>query len=217
MPVAFCLVENKRGQVLLVQRGYGKEKYKWSLPGGHVDGKEGYQQAAARETREETGLRVKIISTIMVGRTHAIQTFFGVIKGGNLRAKRPECLDAGFFSYHNLPELAFGADRRAIKSWQEMKVRHEQLATQSPPSQCPYCNSATIRLRKYPHKNPYRCQSCQRTLQSASHPNVIKHQIGSYRFEPNPAGWEQIGRWNAWDSQKSDMSRVPEWVMDTLT
>lgn len=61
MPVAFCLVENKSGQVLLIQRGYGKEKYKWSLPGGNVDGKEGYQQAAARETREETGLRAKII------------------------------------------------------------------------------------------------------------------------------------------------------------
>ena len=53
MPVAFCLVENKQGQVLLIQRGYGKEKYKWSLPGGNVDGKEGYQRAAARETREE--------------------------------------------------------------------------------------------------------------------------------------------------------------------
>ena len=73
MPVAFCLVENKSGQVLLIQRGYGKEKYKWSLPGGNVDGKEGYQQAAARETREETGLRAKI-STIMVGRTHAIMS-----------------------------------------------------------------------------------------------------------------------------------------------
>ncbi len=108
MPVAFCLVENKSGQVLLVQRGYGKEKYKWSLPGGHVDGKEGYQRAAARETREEAGLRVKIISTIMVGHTNAIQTFFGIIVGGTLKAKRPECLDARFFSYHNLPELAFG-------------------------------------------------------------------------------------------------------------
>ena len=57
MPVAFCLVENKQGQVLLIQRGYGKEKYKWSLPGGNVDGKEGYQRAAARETREEACIK----------------------------------------------------------------------------------------------------------------------------------------------------------------
>ena len=213
MPVAFCLVENKQGQVLLVQRGYGKEKYKWSLPGGHVDGKEGYQQAAARETREETGLKVKIISTVMVGHTHAIQTFFGVITGGKLKARRPECLDARFFSYHNLPDLAFGADRRAIKSWQEMKAHHEQLATQPPPTQCPHCNSATIRLRKYPHKNPYRCQSCQRTLQPSSRSTVIKHSIDA---APSPAGWELIGEWNAWDSGKFDISRVPKWVQDTL-
>ena len=214
MPVAFCLVENRRGQVLLVQRGFGKEKYKWSLPGGHVDGKEGYQRAAARETLEETNLRVKIISTIMVGKSNPIQTFYGIITGGTLRAKRPECLDARFFSYHNLPELAFGADRRAINSWLEMKARHEQLAIQPPPTQCPYCDGTTIHLRKHPHKKSYRCQSCKRTLQSASHPNAIKHQIGS---EPDPVGWERIGRWNAWDSQKSDMSRVPEWVTDTLS
>ena len=213
MAVAFCLVENKSCQVLLVQRGFGKEKYKWSLPGGHVDGNEGYKKAAARETREETGLRVKIISNVMVGRTNPIQTFFGIIIGGALRAKRPECLDARFFSYHNLPELAFGADRRAIKSWQEMKASHEQLATQPPPAQCPHCNSETIRLRKYPHKNPYRCQSCQRTLQLPSHRNVVKHSIDA---APSPADWELIGGWNAWDIRKYDMSRVPKWVQDTL-
>ncbi len=70
-----------------------------------------------------------------------------------------------------------------------------------------------IRLRKYPHKNPYCCQSGKRTLPSSSRPNVIKHSISS---APGLAGWEQIGRWNAWDSQKYDMSRVPKWVVDTL-
>ena len=34
---AFCLVENSRGEVLLIQRGYGQEKGKWSLAGGFVD------------------------------------------------------------------------------------------------------------------------------------------------------------------------------------
>ena len=31
---AFGLVVNERNEVLLIQRGYGKEKSKWSLPGG---------------------------------------------------------------------------------------------------------------------------------------------------------------------------------------
>ena len=126
--IAFCLVENKSGQVLLVQRGYGREKYKWSLPGGHVDHKERSWHAAMRETREETGLRVKIVSTVMVGRTHQIKTFYGILEGGRLKAKRPECLDAKFFAYDKLPPLAFNADRRAIAAWQKMKADHSRLA-----------------------------------------------------------------------------------------
>ena len=113
--VAFCLIENDSGQVLLVQRGYGKEKFKWSLPGGNCDGQEDYHQAASREVREETGLRVEIISTIFEGRRHSIKTYFGKIRGGHLKAKRPECLDAKCFDYNHLPPLAFSADSRAVK------------------------------------------------------------------------------------------------------
>jgi 8-oxo-dGTP diphosphatase len=62
--VAFCLVENDKTQVLLIQRGYGKEKGKWSLPGGFVDKGESSRHAAYRETKEETGLIVEIVSTV---------------------------------------------------------------------------------------------------------------------------------------------------------
>ena len=34
---AFCLVENGRGEILFIRRGYGRENGKWSLPGGFVD------------------------------------------------------------------------------------------------------------------------------------------------------------------------------------
>ena len=60
---AFCLVENSRGEILLVQRGYDKERGKSSLRGGLVDRGEGSSQAAYRETKEQTGLVVKIVST----------------------------------------------------------------------------------------------------------------------------------------------------------
>ena len=53
--VAFCLVENEKGEVLFVQRAHGQEKGKWSLPGGLVDRGEGSRHAAYRETREENG------------------------------------------------------------------------------------------------------------------------------------------------------------------
>ena len=211
-PVAFCLVENKSGQVLLVQRGYGKEKYKWSLPGGHVDHKERSHHAAVRETREETGLRVKTVSTVLVGRNNPIKTFFGLIEGGRLKAKRPECLDARFFAYDNLPVLAFGADRRAIDAWQEMKASHSELKGRPTPDLCPHCDSTKITLRRYPHKNHYRCQSCDGTLQSSTRPGVMQYTDVSKVGGAD--GWEHIG---GYDYFKCDLSRVPDWVVKSLS
>ena len=174
--VAFCLIENDSGQVLLIQRGYGKQKYKWSLPGGNCDGKESYSQAAAREVREETGLRVEIISTIFEGRRHAIKTYFGRVKGGHLKAKRPECLDAKFFDYNHLPPLAFSADSRAVKDWQDMKSTHARLASDPRTPPCPSCGSDNTRLRHYPHHNPYRCRFCNSVF--AADPSVLNTSNG---------------------------------------
>ena len=166
--VAFCLVENDRGQVLLVQRGYGQEKYKWSLPGGHCDGKEPYDTAAARETKEETGLRVEVHSLVLEGRNRHIKTYFARVKGGRLKPRKPECLDAKFFDYERLPPLAFSADRRALRDWQDMKAAHARRASnpQAPP--CPHCGSGHAKLRHYPHHNPYRCQSCNEVFADGS-------------------------------------------------
>lgn len=114
--------------------------------------------------REETGLKVEIISTILEGHKHPIKSFYGLIMGGQLRIQKKECLDARFFSYDKLPELAFGADRRAIGSWRDMKARHSKLMDTDLPSDCPSCGSEKIRLRQYPHKASYRCQSCNRVF-----------------------------------------------------
>ena len=164
--VAFCLVENSRGEVLFIQRGYGKEKGKWSLPGGLVDRGESSKHAAYRETKEETGLIVEIISTVMVGRTRPIKTFAGRVKGGKLRFQRRECLDVRFRDPKRIRphDLAFDADRRALRLWSEMKAKHDELKRQPLPEECPQCGSSRVRLRHYPHQNHYRCDSCKKTF-----------------------------------------------------
>ena len=168
--LAFCLVENDAGQVLLVQRGYGEEKFKWSLPGGYSDKGESRSRAASRETREETGLRVESISLIFEGRKS--KTYFGTIKGGRLKAQRPECLDARFFDYDRLPPLAFSGDRRSLDVWQGMKSDHARLASASNAPPCPNCNSDNTSLRRYPHHRPYRCRSCNSVFSVAEHKEV---------------------------------------------
>ena len=166
--VAFCLVENDKGQVLLVQRGYGKEKGKWSLPGGFVDRGESSRHAAYRETKEETGLIVEIVSTVMIGRNHPIKTFAGRIVGGGLKFQRRECLDVRFHDLDKLPLLAFGGDSRALRLWDAMKSHHAELRRLPLPRECPHCESPEVRLRHWPHNNPYRCRACKKSFQPTS-------------------------------------------------
>jgi len=162
--VASCLVENDLEQVLLIQRGYRKEKFRWSLPGGSCDGHEAYHRAAVRETREETGLRVDIISVIPEGRKHAIRTFFGKIRGGHLKSQHPEFLDSKFFDFNSVPPMPFSADRRALDEWQDMKAACARRAPNGQTPSCPNCGSGHTRLRRYPHQNPYRCRSCKKVF-----------------------------------------------------
>ena len=121
--VAFCLVENERGEVLFVQRAYGKEKGKWSLPGGLVDRGESSRHAAYRETREETGIIVKITHRLFAGNTRPIKVFVGRQVGGRLRFQRKECLDVRWRNPQRVrPEdLAFGGDRKALRLWADIK------------------------------------------------------------------------------------------------
>ena len=117
---AFGLVVNERGEILLIQRGYGSSKGKWSLPGGHKDKGESLSATACRETYEETGIRMAIDDLYAKGNRHHWEVWRGRLVGGHLRVQKRECLDAKWFKRDMLPhdaDLAFGLEKRVIGKW----------------------------------------------------------------------------------------------------
>ena len=117
---AFSLVVNNRNEILLIQRGYGKSKGKWSLPGGQRDKGESLRKTAVRETREETGVITTAAHLYYKSERYHFEIWRGRPIGGHLRVQRKECLDAKWFKNDMLPHdenLAFGPDIRVIGKW----------------------------------------------------------------------------------------------------
>ena len=120
MPAAFGLVINKRKEILLIQRGYGRQCGKWSLPGGNQDKGESLKETARRETLEETGIRMTVDLLYHKSEKHRFEVWFGKQIGGRLKVQKRECLDASWFSSDMLPHdenLAFGIDVRVLGKW----------------------------------------------------------------------------------------------------
>nr|WP_291500243.1 NUDIX domain-containing protein [Actinomyces sp.] len=92
VPAASAVIVNDLGQVLLVRRGREPQRGLWSVPGGHVERGETFQDAARREALEETGLRVRIgrelwrlTSPTGDGGLFDIRDFAATVVGGELR------------------------------------------------------------------------------------------------------------------------------------
>lgn len=61
---AAAVVENEKGEWLVVKKTYGGLKGLWSLPAGFVDDNETIDEAAVREVKEETGVDTQVCELI---------------------------------------------------------------------------------------------------------------------------------------------------------
>jgi 8-oxo-dGTP diphosphatase len=112
--------KNESIKLLLIQRKHDPFAGKWALPGGFVNENEPLAAAAARELREETGMRVDDL--IQIGafgdpgrdpRGWVVTIGFTAIVGpGPHRAMADDdAADARWFDIHDLPPLAFDHDK----------------------------------------------------------------------------------------------------------
>lgn len=96
--VAFTYLAQE-DKVLILQEGGKRAKGLWSLPGGHVDEGESFEQAAIREAMEESGYEITIEKTIYeslisdtdykgtLGDTDQVEIviYKGIITGGKMQ------------------------------------------------------------------------------------------------------------------------------------
>ena len=96
---------NNRNEVLLLRHRF-RETQQWELPGGFVEGDERLEDALQRELTEETGLTVEVLSLLSVGVSrarHLDVCYLARVVGGSLRLDNQEILEAGFYSFGDLP------------------------------------------------------------------------------------------------------------------
>jgi ADP-ribose pyrophosphatase YjhB (NUDIX family) len=111
LPTVDIIIETPKGIVLIKRKN---PPYGWSLPGGFVDYGETLEEAAVREAKEETSLRVTLVSALGAysdpkrdPRHHTISyVFVGRSKGK--AAASDDAIEIGVFDQNSLPgDLAF--------------------------------------------------------------------------------------------------------------
>jgi len=120
-PVACAITANADNEVILLRRGFQPNRGRWSMPGGFVDLGESVEQAAIRETKEETNLEIELTGLVGVysRSTDRIVVVVYAARTEGTPTRTEEALEVHAFRPTTIPwdELAFWSDDRALRDY----------------------------------------------------------------------------------------------------
>ena len=112
---AFVAIFDKKERILLSHR---RDLDIWNLPGGNLEDGELPTEAAIRETKEETGLKIKIKELVGVyGKPQKDElafVFLGKVKGGKLKRSK-EADKHQYFKLKKIPKNTIPKHKERIK------------------------------------------------------------------------------------------------------
>jgi ADP-ribose pyrophosphatase YjhB (NUDIX family)/GNAT superfamily N-acetyltransferase len=120
------LVEHE-GHVALVQRGVEPGRDRWGLPAGYVEADESAEEAAIRETLEESHLSVELdglLDAFSYGTGYdrgVLLVYVAHVVSGEIAAG-DDAVDAAWYGPEELPEIAFRTHREALRQWRQARA-----------------------------------------------------------------------------------------------
>jgi len=123
------IIQNSQGEILIGKRKGSHSPY-YSIPGGHLENGETFEEAAIKEVNEETGLTIKNLSVICV--TNNLRTFresgkhyvsiilYSNEYSGDCEVKEPDKCEGWLWcDINDIPEPQFDASEWAIESFKK--------------------------------------------------------------------------------------------------
>jgi 8-oxo-dGTP diphosphatase len=118
------------GGIVLLKRGVEPAMGKWVFPGGYVDRGESVQEAAIRETKEESQMDVKLgplLNVYSYARSpNVIIVYTAEVTGGKLAAG-DESVEARVFARAAIPwdDLAFDSTKDALNDYIQLYLKEK--------------------------------------------------------------------------------------------
>lgn len=125
--VGVLILHNNK--LLLGKRNSRLGNKTWSLPGGHLEFNESFEECAVREVKEETGMDVvvdrliSISNTIVYGEHYVTVGMLGILKKGVPKVMEPDkCEQWQWFELDKLPTPLFTPTDEAIKHYLSKQI-----------------------------------------------------------------------------------------------